>query len=224
MKESSSNASVQQAFEEVYQDERWGNGIGSGEGADPKLTAPYRNLLQEFINKKGIKSVVDLGCGDWQFTQLIDWSGINYTGVDVVPSLINELNQRFGSENVCFVHGNLLTCSLPSADLLLCKDVLQHLSNEMIQQFLPRLRCFKYAILTNDRRQYHLASWRNLWNLRPVDITKPYSDIPAGGYRPVRLREAPFNLEARVIKTIKMWHSNGMHEKEVLFWENKELA
>ena len=53
----------------------------------------------------------------------------------------------------------------------------------------------------------------------PQDFTIPNSDISVGGYRPVRLREAPFNLNAKELRRIEMWHTNAMHLKEVLLWQ-----
>ena len=214
---------VEEAFTGIYQHQRWGRGAWSGEGSDPTRLERYIRLLQQFIRERGITSVVDLGCGDWQFSRQIDWSGVNYIGIDVVPTLIQQLNTNYARNGVCFVHGNVVTCDLPAADLAISKDVLQHLPNELVLQFLGRLRRFKYAILTNDRKQYY-PSWRDVWNFRRVYMTVPNSEISTGGYRPIRLREPPFNLKAHELLRLKMWHRYGVHLKEVLLWENKEMT
>jgi len=60
------------------------------------------------------------------FTSLIDWSGIDYVGRDVVPALIEWLNAAYGRPGIRFIHGNLMTCELPQADLAIRTDVPQH--------------------------------------------------------------------------------------------------
>jgi SAM-dependent methyltransferase len=216
---------VETAFREIYSNQSWGQGTGSGEGSDPIRNRRYVHLIQDFIRAKKIKTVVDLGCGDWQFSRQIDWGGASYVGIDIVPSVVENLTAQYARDGIRFVHGNIVNCDLPQADLAICKDVLQHLPNDLIFAFLARLRQFRYAILTNDRRQYRLPEWRNLWNFFwPTDITTPNSKISSGAYRPIRLRESPFNLVARELMRIKMHHSNGIHIKEVLLWENSNAG
>jgi hypothetical protein len=62
--------------------------------------------------------------------------------------------------------------------LLICKDVLQHLPNEIIHKFLTILPKFKFALLTNDS---------SLFTKNP--------DIEAGSWRLLNLKKYPFNLE-----------------------------
>jgi SAM-dependent methyltransferase len=63
-------------------------GAGSGPGSASHETIAYRAFLQGFLQWNRVRSVVDLGCGDWQFSRFIDWSGVDYTGVDVVAPVI----------------------------------------------------------------------------------------------------------------------------------------
>jgi len=43
------------------------------------VTGPYRTSLEDFIRANGVRSVLDYGCGDWQFSRLIDWQQAFYT-------------------------------------------------------------------------------------------------------------------------------------------------
>lgn len=71
-----------QIFQDIYTGGKWGYSIipgihgGSGPGGDPIIAEPYMKFLQNFLKDKDIKSVVDLGSGDWHFSRYIDWSGI----------------------------------------------------------------------------------------------------------------------------------------------------
>lgn len=71
---------AQFVFDTIYKQKIWGSGddtIGSsGVGSDPIVLAGYINFLNEFIAEKSIKSISDVGCGDWQYMQHVDLSNI----------------------------------------------------------------------------------------------------------------------------------------------------
>jgi SAM-dependent methyltransferase len=167
---------MRRAFNEQYRDNHWG---GSGRGSTPENTAEYRRFLERFIHERNVRSVVDLGCGDWMFSRYVDWQGANYLGIDVVPSVIKTNRQRFPAYR--FECRDLVTSSLPPADLVLVKHVLQHWPTRIIKELLPRLAVFRYALITNDYRP-------------SPDLN---SDVAMAGYRPLDLRLAPFHLPAR---------------------------
>jgi len=62
----------------------------SGTGSTAEVTLGYRQVLIDFLTKVNAKSVVDFGCGDWTFSQLIDWAGmgISYLGLDVCKEVV----------------------------------------------------------------------------------------------------------------------------------------
>lgn len=169
-------------FAEIYAKNEWL--YGSGEGSLATHTKGYRRFLQSFLEQKHISSVADMGCGDWQFSQLINWSGIRYQGYDVVPSVISSNQEKFSKDNISFTLYSGNPAELPTADLLIAKDVLQHLPNQTILDFLPILSKYKYALLTNC--------------INPKGETNNI-DIEAGGFRYLDLRLTPFNLKARQV-------------------------
>lgn len=186
------DSNSEQIFSHIYHNRVWGTspkGIGSsGAGSTKESTIIYRQFLQEFINKNNIKSVVDLGCGDWEFSQLIDWSGVNYTGYDVVPLVIENNIKQFKKENINFYHADILKTKFPPADLLICKDVLQHLSNDDIKTFLDCIDNYKYCLITND--------------INPLSSTTNF-DIKSGEYRPIDLTNPPFTIIGAKVLTFK---------------------
>jgi SAM-dependent methyltransferase len=160
-------------FTKVYHDSWWGK--GSGPGSTPDFTASYRTALENFLRANDIKSVIDIGCGDWQFSRLIDWHGASYLGYDVVPTLIQENKRRFEQGNVRFLDMPKDYSEIDTADLALCKDVLQHLSLAHAERLLSALEHrAKYVLITNC---VHPASNLNIaigdggW--RPLDISLP---------------------------------------------------
>ena len=179
--------SATEIFSAMYGRNDWIN--GSGEGSSPDNTIEYRRYLQAFLRERRIRTVVDMGCGDWQFSTLIDWSGIQYLGMDVVPEIIERNRTLFGSPTVTFALSEGVDQELPCADLLILKDVLQHWPNADILSFLPRLQQCRYALIT--------------------DCTEPAvnTDCPLGGFRGLDPQAAPFFLPCEKVLEYE-WRSD----------------
>jgi SAM-dependent methyltransferase len=173
------------AFEGIYAKGRWGKdeqGKGtSGGGSTMESTKLYRVFLQDFLAAHRIRSVVDAGCGDWEFSQAIDWRGIDYMGVDIVESVIKADQRRFSAANVRFVVADIVRDELPPADLLLVKEVLQHLSHADIARFLAQLPRYRHVLIVND--------------VDPTTLTAEPKDIATGGYRWLDLTRPPYELQ-----------------------------
>jgi len=147
---------VEQVFTEIYKDKKWGinfaNMGSSGPGSDLSNVREYMEFLQVFINLNKIQSIMDVGCGDFQFMRHMDLRKVKYTGVDCVKSVVKFNNKEFGSDNISFKYKDLSRHTFDYADLYILKDVLQHLSNEMIYNFLDYItesKLAKYIIITN---------------------------------------------------------------------------
>ena len=172
-------------FEEIYERNLWG--FGSGHGSLPSVTKGYRAYLQQFMELNNVKSVVDYGCGDWQFSKYVDWSNIDYTGVEVVKSLVDANNKQYSSDNISFMQSPADPAKLPKADLLIVKDVLQHLSRQDITRFIDRaLSKYTFALITS--------------NVIPADIVN--MDIKTGEFRPLDLRLPPFNVKMTAVYSL----------------------
>ena len=63
---------INNIFSEIYDKNLW-NG-GSGPGSNPISNQLYISLLERFLTEKKISSIVDAGCGDWQFSKFINWN------------------------------------------------------------------------------------------------------------------------------------------------------
>jgi hypothetical protein len=170
--------SLRERFEEIYSTDEWYG--GSGEGSQPKYARSYVAFLQQFMRDNAIRTVADLGCGDWQFSRLVDWSGVEYDGYEVVRPVLADIERRFSAPHVRFhlIEGE--PSEVADADLLLVKDVFQHWSHARIHAFLPHLSRFRCALITN------CAADGN-------------EDIPDGGYRALDLRRPPFEIRAESV-------------------------
>jgi SAM-dependent methyltransferase len=192
--------STRQAFEGIYAKAVWGKnteGQGhSGTGSTLRSTAVYRAFLQQFLADNQIRSVVDAGCGDWEFSQTIDWTGIDYKGYDIVEAVVARNKAGFAAPNVQFFTANIVEQELPPADLLISKHVLQHLPNADVQKFLPQLHKYKHVLLVNG---VDLAT-----------LSAANADIVPGGYRELDVTRAPFNLPGA--KVLTYWDGHHMHQ------------
>ncbi len=197
---------LEDAFTRCYKTKAWATNAqgegSSGTGSTLEATEEYRVFLQDFLKSHKIRSVVDAGCGDWEFSQYIDWRGIQYSGYDIVKSVIIRNKKNFGAPNIKFFQANTLEFDLPQADLLITKDVLQHLPIEDIKSFTRHFSKYKYCLITNDINPYRRTS-----NIQ----------IVAGQYRPIDLTEPPFNVVGTKILTFE----TGWGEtKQVLLIDN----
>ena len=177
-------------FNRIYAEGTWGKDVvgkgTSGTGSTLEITREYRAYLEDFIKTHKITSVVDAGCGDWTFSSAIDWGGASYLGVDIASDVIATVRARHEKGNITFQVGDI-TDDLPAADLLISKDVLQHVSNELVHRFIRnnlRKGKYKWVILTNDRGRDN-------------------PDIASGGWRAIDLAAAPFEVRGLVDLPIK---------------------
>ena len=191
----SGQSELTSTFNRIYREGIWGKdaaGRGvSGSGSTLEITRDYRAYLEEFIRKHGVKSVVDAGCGDWGFSSSIDWNGASYLGVDVASDVIAADRRKYEKGKVRFQVGDI-TKGLPAADLLISKDVLQHLSNDLVQNFISnnlKRGKYKWALLTNDRGSTN-------------------GDIVPGSYRAIDLSAPPFGVKGLLDLPIRFGGEN----------------
>ena len=126
-------------FNRIYAEGTWGKDVAgkgtSGTGSTLEITRGYRAYIEEFIRTHHVKSVVDAGCGDWGFSSEIDWGQASYLGVDIASDVIAAVRSKHEKGNIKFQVGDI-TAELPAAELLISKDVLQHLSNSLVHKFI----------------------------------------------------------------------------------------
>jgi hypothetical protein len=156
------NKSPEKIFTDVYERNAWGGAPGtfySGSGTVHPNTAIYIQKVRQFIRERSIGSIVEIGCGDFRVTsQVLNGLNVIYTGTDVVQPLIDRNNKEFGGRSVTFAKINAIDDVLPPADLILIRQVLQHLNNDQIAKILSKVSTFKYALITEHLPVSHDAA------------------------------------------------------------------
>jgi SAM-dependent methyltransferase len=176
---------MEKIFTCIYESGPWDESGFYYSGSQIEITRKYVDFLQEFLHKNHIHSVVDIGCGDWAFSRYIDWSGIQYTGIDIVKFVIERNQRLFEKPSIVFLYGDALEIELPDADLVLCKDVFQHLPNEKIIQMLKKFKKYPHCLIT-DYVDFGTNSSANL-------------DIECGKYHTLDLTKPPFNVKGEKV-------------------------
>jgi polysaccharide pyruvyl transferase WcaK-like protein len=179
-------------FNDAYQTEAWGSAeSGSGTGSEMAATGVIREWLPDVLARLGAKTLLDAPCGDWNWMKHVDLSGLSdYYGVDIVTSVIEANEERFGSESRHFSVADLTCDRLPRANAILCRDTLVHVSFQDAKLILANLRASDatwlimntYPEIDHNRNQFTGKRWRRLnMQLPPFSFPEPIEMVPDGG-------------------------------------------
>lgn len=155
---------VREIFTRVYSSNEWGGAPGefySGPGSEDPAVATYAEIVRNFIKDHRISSVVDLGCGDFRVGSQLQVPGVKYLGLDIVQSLVDRNQSRFGGTDISFGCRDIIKDRLPEAELCLIRQVLQHLSNQEISQILNKVNMYRYVIITEHRLPAYIKAVPN---------------------------------------------------------------
>jgi SAM-dependent methyltransferase len=197
-----SKMSQYEVFKEIYTDKAWsaskgGNKFYSGIGShDPQLVNRYIEQVNLFFNTlKKKPNVVDLGCGDFAIGSKLRKYCDKYIAIDIFDELIAYNIEKYQYLNVDFRVGNITDEELPEGDVCFVRQVLQHLSNEAIANFILKIKKkYKYLIITE-----HLPSNKDFI----CNLDKPTGpDIRLSENSGVVLTAPPFNIKAINKKTL----------------------
>lgn len=192
---------VEEVFTEIYATNAWGGASGelcSGSGsADPQLVSAYVDAIAACADREGFRGLafVDLGCGDFRVGKRLLPLCSSYVGVDVVAPLVARNQREFGDATTRFVHLDVVAEPLPDGDVCFVRHVLQHLSNAQILAILPKLRKYRWVLVT----EHHPSDERGV---------VPNRDKAHGGYirasegSGVYLSEPPFSLPAQSLTRV----------------------
>ena len=155
----------------------------SGPGSNPNTEQTLKLVknLKEFIEKNNITSIIDAPCGDCAWFKEIFNSikNLNYTGIDIVTSLIDENNKIFKNSNINFICDDITSYKFfPKTDLILLRDFIVHLPIKKIENLI-------FALKDSPVKFFAINSYNS------ININK---EILIGQHRKINLLENPFNL------------------------------
>lgn len=189
---------LEDVFSGIYENDVWDREDGvryhSGPGSRADVTAAYEDFVAAYINATpGIKTLVDIGCGDFQVSNRI-LSKLNrdvqYIGCDIAANVVAYNQERFGRDaRIRFQQLNAAIDEIPRGDLVTIREVFQHLSNDLILAIIANLRGrIPEAIITESVFTNPKAA-----NLDLISGYRTRDGLRSGVY----LDLPPFNLTVR---------------------------
>ncbi len=184
-------------FSAIYRNRVWLNdrrsGSLSGLGSEGASTAAIRRELPAELARLGAETLLDVGCGDFTWMNEVELP-CRYIGIDIVPDVVAAAEMVYGSATRSFLVLDATSTPLPAADIVLCREVLFHLSFADIWRLLANVRRSgaRFLIATNDTGHRInadiLSGDFRLLNLRrpPFRFPEPRFAIPDRGVVPTR--------------------------------------
>jgi 2-polyprenyl-3-methyl-5-hydroxy-6-metoxy-1,4-benzoquinol methylase len=176
---------VERIFTEKYIKNSWmGSESKSGPGSSLHNNQKLLSMMYDFFKNSNIKSILDYGCGDFNWMKHFDFESIEkYLGVDIVEEMIIQNRENYETEKIKFKKLNIIDDYIKEKfDAILCKDVLFHLSYEDA-----------LSVIDNIKKS------GSTYLLSTTFIDFINKDINTGQWRPINLEIEPFNLGEPII-------------------------
>lgn len=196
-------------FSYIHEHRLWcGEESVSGPGSDARQTTTLAREFPLLLDRYEIKSILDVPCGDFHWMKRALPDGIDYLGGDIVEDLITT-NRSYETARVQFKPINLISDTLPAADLFLCRDCLVHFSFAHIRQ------AFRQIARSNFR--YLLFSH--------FPESGDNRDIPTGLWRPLNLIAAPFHFPPPLDLIVEECKEvdQSFEDKSLALWRTEDL-
>jgi SAM-dependent methyltransferase len=119
-----------------YWEQRYAAGGDSGTGSAGDLAEYKASVLNAFVQEHGVRTVLELGCGDGN--QLAHYRFPDYLGLDVSPTAVELCRRRYRDDPtkrfLVYDEAFRLRSDVPTVDLTLSIDVVYHLVDDRILQ------------------------------------------------------------------------------------------
>lgn len=193
-------------FTEIWRNNVWRGGeSASGRGSEAEEARRAIDAVERVIAAQGVRTLLDLPCGDYHWMREVRREGVRYIGGDIVAEIIRRNTARHADETTEFRVLDIVTDTLPAADLILVRDCFVHLSRREIARALANIHRAGIPLLlmthyTGDRPFHDITT--GLW--RPVNFTLPPFSFPVpSAVYPESSPEAPD-------KTLALWGMTTM--------------
>lgn len=144
---------MRDTLQDAFETKRWDSRDGyprSGAGSTLDATRKLRQALPRLFDTYNVKTFLDAPCGDWFWMQHVAFGDVSYIGADISEEVIAEVSHAHADTKRQFMHLDITHDPLPAADMMLCRDCLFHLTNDMKWAFFENFARSKisYLLLT----------------------------------------------------------------------------
>lgn len=142
----------------------------SGQSSTLLSTYYLRENLKKIFKDKNIKSISDCPCGDWNWMRTVKLNGIEYTGYDILPEIIILNEQIFPEYD--FIIFDALEDILPKTDLIISKDFMTHLNDDLIYKALENFKKSgsRYLLATSYTTESPELPISGNWGWRQINM------------------------------------------------------
>ena len=202
--------SVEQTFAEIYTTGHWKSKESkSGKGSELKITQIIRRELPVLLKELNVRTMLDIPCGDFNWLKEVDLSFLDkYIGADIVSELIENNKELYKKSfsNIEFEKIDVIVDPLPKTDMILCRDLLIHLSFDDIDKTLENIR-------KSDSKYILTTSFPSI---------NKNMDIKTGKHHLINLLLPPFSFPEPT-KSIKEFAQNPNVSKSLGLWTISDI-
>jgi len=138
------NSDLQQRFQGIFEENEWGDAESrSGLGSTVENTEKIRQCLGNWISKHQVRVLLDIPCGDGNWQRYVpNMEQVQYYGFDIAPGTVaSAMAKNAGQHNMHFGVFDLVSNLAPfKADMIVIKEVIQHLPLEMGKRMLQHAK------------------------------------------------------------------------------------
>lgn len=177
---------LRRRFSTVHKSGVWqGDGdttSGLGSAQDSPQVIVSIELINHAVEEYGVRWINDIPCGDFHWQSLVfdELPDVDYHGFDIVPEVIDKNRQEYPRYK--FSTLDIVNEVPPRADLIFCKDLLNHLSDAHVKKAIENMK--------RSGSTYLLASNNLGWENLPF----PAEEGPSAS-RYLDITAAPFNYQ-----------------------------
>lgn len=133
-----------------YWNDRYLKGQNSGLGSYNELAQFKADVINYFVEKNQIKSIVDYGVGDGNQLKLFNTENLIYTGIDVSEFIISKCKENFKDDKTKkFIHVDNIDNELKGELVLSCDVIYLLIEEHVYKEYMEKLFSMskKYVII-----------------------------------------------------------------------------
>ena len=181
----------------------------SGPGSSRNAASSALRLIDRTLRNYRIETILDLGCGDWNWMKNAAFArekycNVKYTGWEANDKIISYLIKKFSDDRIKFEKKDLINDEYPKSDLIIVRDVLFHLDEDNVKKVISKsMQCGRFLIATSFNLKRGRYDWR------------PYNGIDEWGFGLLNLCHSEFGIADHCIEVVE--EKNAKHFEERRF-------
>jgi hypothetical protein len=178
----------------------------SGAGSDLDATKVISTAIPGVLQSLSVRSMLDIPCGDLQWMRHVDFGPVEYTGADIIETLIASHQKLHASAQRQFRTLDIVTSELPAVDLIFCRDCFVHFSHRLLKKAVNNIKRSGSRYLLTTTFPQHSKN----------------AGIVTGGWQALNLCAPPFSFP-QPIRLLNEGHPKPFEDKSLGLWRIEDL-